>query len=133
MAFVALGSNLGDREAHLRVALGEIARLPSTRILAQTVPEETDPIGPPQGRYLNQMIAIETGLEPHTLLLALQDIEKRSGRIRAERWGPRTLDLDIVSFGDRTIADDVLTLPHPGIGERDFWKRELAELTRKVG
>lgn len=130
VAYVALGSNLGDREHHLSVARRAIARLPKTKVLAVTPPEETDPIGPPgQGRFLNQMVAIETELDPHSLLEALQEIEQRAGRVRAERWGPRTLDLDIVKFGRQKVADDSLVVPHPALRDRDFWRRELAELT----
>jgi 2-amino-4-hydroxy-6-hydroxymethyldihydropteridine diphosphokinase len=129
LVFVALGSNLGDRDAHLRFARAEIAALPETRILDATAPEDTPPFGPPgQPVYLNQMIAIETAMNPHALLAALQDIEQRAGRTRTVRWGPRTLDLDIVQFGDRAISDDRLVVPHPGLKHRDFWQRALAEL-----
>ena len=130
VAYIALGSNLGDREAALAVAREAIARLPETRILRMTPIEETAPIGPPgQGPYLNQMLAIETNLSPHALLGHLQDIESRAGRVRAERWGPRTLDLDIVKFERQSVADSVLTIPHPALSERDFWRRELDTLT----
>src|SRR2546423_4292413 len=126
VAYIALGSNLGDREQFLRVAREEIARLPRTKVLAATGVEETEPIGPPgQGKYLNQMLAVETELEPHELLEALLDIERRAGRERRERWGPRTLDLDIVKFDHQTVADDALTVPHPALRARDFWQREL--------
>ena len=129
VAFVALGSNLGDREAHLSFARTEIAALTETRILDATAPEETPPFGPAgQPAYLNQMLAIETAMNPHALLAALQDIERRAGRTRTVRWGPRTLDLDIVQFGERTIADDRLVIPHPGLKDRDFWQRELEQL-----
>ena len=129
VAYVALGSNLGDREHILTVARGAIGRLPGTTVLAVTPPEETEPIGPPgQGRYLNHMLAIETELDPHALLEALQDIEGRAGRVRAERWGPRTLDLDIVKFERQTVADEGLVVPHPALKDRDFWRRELAAL-----
>ena len=74
------------------------------------------------------MVALETDLEPHELLRALQDIESRAGRVRTERWGPRTLDLDIVRFGNRVISDPVLVVPHPGLPDREFWQRELAML-----
>lgn len=131
VAYVALGSNLGDRERYLSVAREAIARLPQTKVLAVTPPEETDPIGPPgQGRYLNQMVAIETELDPHALLKALQDIERGAGRVRAERWGPRTIDLDIVKFERQAISDDSLVVPHPALRDRDFWQRELAALGR---
>jgi 2-amino-4-hydroxy-6-hydroxymethyldihydropteridine diphosphokinase len=129
VAYVALGSNLGDREHILSVARGEIARLPKTTVLGVTPAEETDPIGPPgQEPYLNQMLAIETELNPHALLDALQDIELRAGRVRAERWGPRTLDLDIVRFERQTVADERLVVPHPALKDRDFWRRELTAL-----
>jgi len=131
-AFVALGSNLGDRERYLAIAREEIGRLPGTRILRATTAEETEPLpgsAPNQGRYLNQMLAIETDLAPHALLRALQDIEERAGRVRRERWGPRTLDLDIVKFGVREIADARLTVPHPALKDRDFWRRELEQLS----
>ena len=129
VAYVALGSNLGDREHFLTVARGAIGRLPGTKVLAVTPAEETEPIGPPgQGRYLNQMLAIETELDPHALLEALQNIEARAGRVRAERWGPRTLDLDIVKFERQTVADEALVVPHPSLKDRDFWRRELAAL-----
>ena len=132
LAYVALGSNIGDRERHLAVARDAIARLPRTKVIAQTAVEETPPLGPQdQGPYLNQMVAIETELDPHELLGALQDIERRAGRVRATRWGPRTLDLDIVRFGDRTIADETLTVPHPALRDRDFWQRELANLAER--
>ena len=130
VAYIALGSNLGDRDAHLAFARAAIASLPRTRILDATLPEETEPFGPPgQRTYLNQMIAIETEMEPHALLTALQEIETRAGRTRDVRWGPRTLDLDIVRFGSRSVSDDRLVIPHPGLPAREFWQRELRELS----
>jgi len=129
VAYVALGSNLGDREHYLSVARDELARLPKTKVLAVTPLEETPPFGPPgQGPYLNQMVAIDTELAPHALLDALQQIERRAGRVREQRWGPRTLDLDIVKFARQEVADDTLVVPHPGLRDRDFWQRELAAL-----
>lgn len=129
VAYIALGSNLGDRARFLARARREIGRLPRTTVLAASAVEETDPIGPvKQGPFLNQMLAVETELEPHDLLAALQDIERRAGRVRAERWGPRTLDLDIVKFQRQRVSDDRLVVPHPALDERDFWQRELAEL-----
>jgi 2-amino-4-hydroxy-6-hydroxymethyldihydropteridine diphosphokinase len=130
VAYIALGSNLGDRASHLSVARDAIARLPETTVLAVTPTEETDPIGPAgQGRYLNQMIAIETSLAPHDLLRALQAIEQAAGRVRTERWGPRTLDLDIVKFERQSVSDATLTVPHPALGDRIFWQQELAVLS----
>lgn len=129
IAYIALGSNLGDRDAHLAHARAALAALPESRLVAVSSIEETEPIGgPPQGFYLNQMAALETALHPHALLAALQRIEREAGRAREERWGARSLDLDIVKFGDREVRDSELTIPHPGLDTRVFWQRELAEL-----
>ena len=129
LAYLALGSNLGDREGHLRAAREAVARLAGTRLVAASAIEETAPLGgmrqPP---YLNQMLLVETALTPRALLAACQRIERRAGRVRTERWGPRTLDVDIVRYGDAVIAEPDLVVPHPGLAERDFWRRELAEL-----
>ena len=126
---MALGSNVGDREAHLAHARARLGALPRTRWLKSSRVEETAPLGPvPQGPYLNQMVLLETELEPAELLAHLQAIERERGRVRGARWGPRTLDLDIVRFGDRVVRDPTLTIPHPELANRDFWQRELAEL-----
>lgn len=128
-AFVALGSNLGAREAHLAAARAALAALPETSLTAASSIEETAPLGgADQPPYLNQMVLLETGLTPRALLAACQAIERTAGRERRERWASRTLDLDIVLFGTRTISDPDLTIPHPGLAHRDFWRRELAEL-----
>ena len=82
----------------------------------------------PQGPYLNQMLLVETGLEPRALLDALLALERAEGRVRAERWGPRTLDCDIVLYGDRSVQEPGLVIPHPELPHRDFWQRELKEL-----
>jgi len=127
--YVALGSNLGDREAHLRAARTALATLPETAVLAASSIEETAPLGGKrQPPYLNQMVLLETRLEPRALLQALQSIEHKEGRTRTERWGSRTLDLDIVRFGDRRVAEPDLIIPHPELSNRDFWRRELAEI-----
>ena len=129
VAYVALGSNLGQREVFLAEARRSIAQLPKTRILGETAVEETAPIGPvQQGPFLNQMIAIETELSPQTLLRELLDIEKKAGRVRETKWGPRTLDLDIVLFEKQSISEPDLVIPHPQLSNRPFWLRELTEL-----
>ena len=129
LVYIALGSNLGDRRATLERARTAIASLRDTRIIAESSIEETAPIGPKdQGDYLNQMIAVDTGLEPHALYAALQRIERDAGRVRTVRWGPRTLDLDIVMIEGREFTDNTLTIPHPELPNREFWKRELDEL-----
>ncbi len=128
-AYIALGSNLGDRARHLERARQALARLPDTALIRASEIEETVPLaGMKQPAYLNQMVLLETGLEPRALLQACQEIEHMEGRQRTERWGPRTLDLDIVRFGDRQVSDADLIIPHPELSNRDFWRRELAEL-----
>ena len=128
-AAIALGSNLGAREALLARARDAIAALPLTHVLAGSAVAETAPLGPVrQGPYLNQMLLVETTLEPRALLEALLAIERANGRVRGERWGPRTLDCDIVLYGGRTVNEPGLTIPHAELPNRDFWLRELAEL-----
>lgn len=128
-AYIALGSNLGDRKEHLAAARAALAALPATRWVAASSVEETQPLaGMDQPPYLNQMVLLETSLEPRPLLAACQAIERSRGRVRTEHWGPRTLDLDIVRYGGRRIADPDLIIPHPELPNRDFWIRELAEL-----
>jgi 2-amino-4-hydroxy-6-hydroxymethyldihydropteridine diphosphokinase len=128
-AYVALGSNLGDREAHLAHARRRLATLPKTRLVVTSRIEETAPLGPAgQGLYLNQMVLLLTALEPDELLAHCRTIEAEAGRQRAERWGPRTLDLDIVRFGERSIQAPDLTIPHPELPNRDFWHRELVQI-----
>jgi 2-amino-4-hydroxy-6-hydroxymethyldihydropteridine diphosphokinase len=127
--YVALGSNLGDRAAWLASARAALSLLPGTRLVAASSVEETMPFGSSaQGPYLNQMLSLDTAMAPLPLLSALQRIERRLGRVRRGRWSARTIDLDIVRYGERTLRSDVLTLPHAGLPARDFWRRELAEL-----
>lgn len=128
---MALGSNVGDRAAHLAHARARLGALPQTRVVAESRVEETAPLGPvPQGPFLNQMILLDTTLDPAALLARCRAIEAERGRERRERWGPRTLDIDIVCFGDRVVRTPELTLPHPELTNRDFWQRELAEVER---
>jgi 2-amino-4-hydroxy-6-hydroxymethyldihydropteridine diphosphokinase len=128
-AYIALGSNLGDRAEHLAAARAALAALPATRLVAASTVEETAPLGGmDQPAYLNQMVLLDTALEPRALLAACQAIERSRGRVRTERWGARTLDLDIVRYGHRRIHDPDLIIPHPELSHRHFWIRELAEL-----
>jgi 2-amino-4-hydroxy-6-hydroxymethyldihydropteridine diphosphokinase len=127
--YVALGSNLGDRAAHLAQARAALTLMPGTRVIALSSVEETAPLGGmAQAPYLNQMVALRTSLEPMALLAALHRIENALGRVRAARWAPRTIDLDIVRYDDRELSTPALVLPHPGLSRREFWQRELAEL-----
>ncbi len=127
--FVGLGSNVGDRAAHLAHARQRLGALPGTRLVSASRVEETAPLGPvQQGPYLNQMVLLETTLTPAALLAECRRIEAERGRERRERWGPRTLDPDIVRFGVREVREPGLTIPHPELPRRDFWLREIAEL-----
>lgn len=130
-AAIALGSNLGDRDAHLSAALDAIAALPGTRILAVSDFVNTDPVGPlPQPAYLNAAALIFTPLEPRALLAALLLIERSHSRDRSreQRWGPRTLDLDLLLYDDRIIDEPGLTVPHPRLHERAFVLIPLAQI-----
>lgn len=127
--YIALGSNLGDRHAALARAREAIAHVRGITIVGESQIEETEPVGPvPQGPYLNQMIAVDTSLSPRVLLTALNRVERAASRVRTVRWGPRTLDLDIVLIEGAEYSDDELTVPHQELLNRDFWLRELAEL-----
>ena len=133
IAYIALGSNLGDRRAYLDRARDAIARIPECRVVGVTDVEETEPLGGlAQPAYLNQMIAVETTLEPVELLGRLRDIETAAGRVRGTRWESRTLDLDIVLYDDRVVNTAELVVPHPGLADRAFWQRELATLRRSL-
>jgi 2-amino-4-hydroxy-6-hydroxymethyldihydropteridine diphosphokinase len=130
IAYVALGSNVGDRAAYLGMARTALATLRTCRLRALSRVEETAPFGPvAQGPYLNQMAALSTTLPPLVLLLELHRVEHALGRVRDRRWGPRTIDLDLVRYGSRSLQLPTLRLPHPGLDSRDFWQREMAELT----
>jgi 2-amino-4-hydroxy-6-hydroxymethyldihydropteridine diphosphokinase len=133
VSYVALGSNLGDRAGFLASARAALSLLPRSALIAASRVEETFPVGGQvQGPYLNQMVALRTELDAHELLAGLHDIERSLGRTRVTRWGPRTIDLDIVRFGEQEIDSERLTLPHPGLADRDFWQREVAELDELV-
>jgi 2-amino-4-hydroxy-6-hydroxymethyldihydropteridine diphosphokinase len=130
LALIGLGSNLGDRKAQLDAAVAALAAAPSVALRAVSRYHETAPVGGPEGQgdYLNAAAAVETTLEPLALLHVLQEIERRAGRVRTVRWGPRTLDLDLLLFGDRVIATGELQVPHPRMAERLFVLVPLAEI-----
>lgn len=123
---IGLGSNLGDRRALLLRAAGEVERL-GTGVVASAL-YETQPVGPPQPMFLNAALALDTTLEPLALLDALLDIERRLGRVRRQRWGPRTIDLDIL-WSDAGVFDSPrLTVPHPELRRRAFALRPLLDV-----
>lgn len=129
LAYVGLGSNQGDRAGLLWEARGRLAALPGTRLTAESGLYLTSPVGGPyQDDYVNQVVGLHTTLPPRELLAALQDIEQDLGRVRAERWGPRTLDLDILWYHGFSAADGDLEVPHPRMAERRFVLEPLAEL-----
>lgn len=120
--FVGLGSNVGGPRSQVTKALRELNRLPGTRLVAHSPLYRSGPMGPPdQPDYINAVARLETRLSPVSLLRCLQHLERRHGRVRScVRWGPRTLDLDILLFGDRRVRTHELRVPHPGIPVRDF-------------
>lgn len=121
LAFVALGSNLADPARQLRCAVRAIRQLPGSRIVALSRVYRSAAVGPgPQPDYLNAVLRLDTALTPEALLQALQAIELAQGRERGERWGPRTLDLDILLYDDRRIDTETLTVPHPALAGRPF-------------
>lgn len=123
-AFLGLGSNLGDRREQLRAA---VASLPGVTAVSDVY--ETDPVGgPEQGRFLNIVVEIETDLDPRALLGLCHRIESAAGRVRDVRWGPRTLDVDILWVDGVTVDDADLQIPHPRMWERRFVLEPLAEL-----
>lgn len=128
-AYVALGSNLGDRAGQLAAARAALAALPHTALVATSSVEETAPLGGlDQPPYLNQMVLLETALPARRLLDACLAIERAAGRVRGPRWASRPIDLDLVRYGDARIAEPGLTVPHPALPDREFWQREVAEL-----
>ncbi|UCG74194.1 MAG: 2-amino-4-hydroxy-6-hydroxymethyldihydropteridine diphosphokinase [Chromatiales bacterium] len=120
-AWVGIGSNLDDPEYQVRRAFVALAELPDTELRVQSPLYRTAPMGPQdQPDYINAVAELDTGLEADALLAQLQAIEKRAGRLRETRWGPRVLDLDLLTYGRECISRPGLKVPHPGIGERNF-------------
>ncbi|MBS1837691.1 MAG: 2-amino-4-hydroxy-6-hydroxymethyldihydropteridine diphosphokinase [Actinobacteria bacterium] len=128
-AFLSLGSNLGDRRSHLAQAVDS---LPD--VVAVSPLYETDPVGGPggQGPYLNLVVELHTAIAPRALLAICHRIEASAGRVRAERWGPRTLDVDIVWMDGIDIDEDTLTVPHPRWKERRFVLAPLRDLAPEL-
>jgi len=130
VAYIALGSNLGDRAATLEAAVRRLRAEPGLRVLAVSGWHETDPVGGPagQGKFLNAAATVETDLSPESLLALLQRIENQFGRVRTVKDGPRTLDLDLLLYGDRVIDTPTLSVPHPRMHHRAFVLVPLAEI-----
>lgn len=130
--YLGLGSNLGDRAAHLAAALAGIDALDGVVLTDASPVYETAPMGPQdQGAYLNQAAKLRTRRGPEALLASLQAVEQRIGRAEPsarQRWGPREIDIDLLLFGDKVIDTPALSVPHPGLAERWFVLRPLADL-----
>ena len=129
-AFVGLGSNLDQPERQVRQALLELDGLAGSRLIGHSPLYGSSPVGPPgQPNYVNAVARLETSLDAHALLDALQAIEFSHGRVRGgERWGPRPLDLDLLLFAERVIRTPRLSVPHPGLGQREFVLYPLLEI-----
>lgn len=124
-AVIALGSNLGDRDATLRTAVSAIAAIDGVTVIGASVPIESVAVtldGPDETKpgYLNGVVVVSTTVSPEDLLIELNRIESEHGRVRQERWGDRTLDLDLIAHGDTRLDTERLTLPHPRAAERSF-------------
>lgn len=128
IAQVGLGSNLGDRLANLQRAVDLLALTEGMAVLRSSRVYETDPVGPPQPDYLNAVVEVVTSLPPNALLAACLRVEEEMGRVRGERWGPRVIDLDLLTYGRRSIEEPGLTVPHPRMHERLFVLAPLLEL-----
>ena len=128
-AAIALGSNIENPEAQVRRAFEEIAELPGTKLIARSRLHRTKPVGyADQPDFVNAMVLVETSLEPRPLLDALLEIEKMHRRVRTIPNGPRSLDLDIILYGDRVISEPGLSIPHPRAHEREFVMMPLREI-----
>jgi 2-amino-4-hydroxy-6-hydroxymethyldihydropteridine diphosphokinase len=126
-AYIGLGSNVGDRVAHLRAALEALAARGVTVTRVSSL-YETDPVGPPQPDFLNAAAEVSTDLSPADLVRTLKAAEADVGREQRERWGPREIDLDLLLYGDETIDEEGLTVPHPELTHRAFVLVPLIEI-----
>ncbi|MDJ0844194.1 2-amino-4-hydroxy-6-hydroxymethyldihydropteridine diphosphokinase [Crocosphaera sp.] len=125
---IALGSNLGDSLNILETTITLLSQHPSIELISHSPWYQTTPIGPPQPDYLNGCAILETSLTPEDLLQTLLGIEQKFGRIRREKWGPRTLDLDLLLYDDLILDTPSLTIPHPLMLERAFVLVPLADI-----
>ena len=131
-AFLGLGSNLGDRAANLQRAVDLLSARPGIRVLRSSRVYETDPVGPSQPDYLNAVLDVETTLTPRELLEACLAVESAMGRVRDERWGPRVIDVDVLTYDATTVDEPGLIVPHPRMGDRAFVLVPLADLDPSV-
>ncbi|OUS09206.1 2-amino-4-hydroxy-6-hydroxymethyldihydropteridine diphosphokinase [Gammaproteobacteria bacterium 54_18_T64] len=131
--YLGLGSNLNSPPRQIKAALKAIAQLPGTQLIRCAPWYKSLAIGPgSQPSYINTVVEIDTALQPRALLQALQQIETRQGRKRIVRWGPRTLDLDILLYAKRSLNSRQLQIPHPRLGERNFVLQPLADIAPEL-
>mgnify|MGYP001608041410 CR=1 FL=1 len=130
ICYLGVGSNLGERQRNIRLAIKKINALEKTKVIKVSKIIETEPVGGPrgQGKFLNACLKIRTALSILTLLKKLQNIEKELGRKKTIRWGPRTIDLDILFYGDKIINRKDLKIPHSKVFEREFVIKPLLEV-----
>lgn len=131
-AYIGLGSNLENPRNQVITALDELNQLPHCRLVVASKLYQSEPLGPPQPDFINAVAALETTLSPLELLDQLQELEQRHQRVRREHWGPRTLDLDLLLYGDRRVDHPRLQVPHPELTKRNFVLYPLAELAPEL-
>jgi 2-amino-4-hydroxy-6-hydroxymethyldihydropteridine diphosphokinase len=133
LAYIGLGSNLENPLQQIKTAIDDLQSLADINIVSVSSLYQSPPMGPAdQPDYINAVLALETSLNPHQLLDALQSVEQLHGRVRKRHWGERTLDLDILLFGDQILDDERLKIPHPGMHERAFVLYPLAEIAPDI-
>jgi 2-amino-4-hydroxy-6-hydroxymethyldihydropteridine diphosphokinase len=133
VVYLSLGSNQGDRKKNIEDAVRLVSCLDGVKVKAQSSLHRTVALGDPlQPYFLNAVIKIETAIQPETLLESLLDIEKRLGRVRTTRWGPRTIDIDILTYDDLIYDSDTLTIPHPLFHERRFVLELICEIDSQL-
>lgn len=133
LVYIGLGSNLDNPLQHIQTAIHDLRSVEGIRVVAVSSLYQSPPMGPPdQPDYVNAVMSLETALTPHQLLDLLQSIEQLHGRERKRHWGERTLDLDILLYGEQTLNDDRLKIPHPGMLERAFVLYPLAEIAPNI-
>ena len=129
ICYIGIGSNLGDRASNIDRAIKAVSNIPGSRLKQSSSIYETDPVSEiPQGKFLNGVLEIETTLRPEALLKELIGIEEMLGRKRSVKNGPRTIDLDILYYGEEILCSEGLVIPHPRISDREFVLRGLREL-----
>lgn len=131
LIYLGIGSNLGDRMSNLGRAVGEL-RDAGLDVRRCSSVYETEPVGPPQPDFLNAVVEIGSALDPQSVLKVLKSIESKLGRTDGERWGPRTIDLDLLLYGDSEVKEEGLIVPHPELTRRRFVLAPLLEVSPEI-